>query len=237
MMIEMNTYRIRLQINKDRDFNMSMLKRSYSASQYYVAKRPKKAPQKMRIGRAPSSGITRVTRCATYSFDFTTDWAAGFGFSATRLWVNGSSTSDIPVISEITDLFDMVRVARVDVIVLPTANDHLISADSVTTGIRNIPYVYMAADYSDNGVPNINSLLQADKLLVTSFDHPIRKTIYPRLSSAASNGILLGNNNWVAAGSDFPCNGLKIYMDVRTNMPYVGGTVNFIIHYECKHTK
>lgn len=216
---------------------MSMLKRSYSASQYYVAKRPKKGTRKLKVGRSPSLGVTRVTRCVTEAFDFTTDYGAGFGFSATRLWRNGSSYADIPVISEITDLFDMVRIAKVEIIVLPGCNNHNIADDSAVTGVRNIPYVYCAPDYSDNAVPNLNTLLQSDKLLVTMLDHPVRRTIYPKLSSAASSGIVLGGNNWVATGSDFPCNGIKFYMDVVTNMAYVGGKINFIIHFDCKHTK
>ena len=70
----------------------------------------------------------------------------------TYLWVNGSATTAIGQASDITNLYDLVRVKYVDVIICPNANVHETAVDTVTTGARNIPVLYMAEDKSDNDV-------------------------------------------------------------------------------------
>lgn len=214
-----------------------MLKRSYSTSSSYVPAKRSKLP-KRRIPRGPRvGGVALVKRSVYYDTTFNVDLAAGFGFSPTYLWVNGSAATAIGQASDISNLYDLVRVKYVDIIICPNANVHETAVDSLTTGARNIPVVYMAEDKSDNDVPNINTLLQHDTLKVDMLDKVIRHRIYPRINTGSNTINLSYGKQWIVSGSDIPANGFKMYIDTLTAQTYLGCRINFIITYECKDAR
>lgn len=185
-----------------------------------------------RILKSPNAVI--VKRCVRYNFDLTTDFAGGFGFSPTNLWLNGVSSTAIDGASDITNLFDACRVVKVEMVLLPSCNS--LDYANVVTTTRNIPYAYIAADKNDSTAPNQASILQFDNLHVTSMDHVIRYTCYPKTKSEGA--IILSRSNWVLTGVDQPYFGIKLYIDnTTTNQANAGGSINFIIHYECKDSK
>lgn len=215
-----------------------MLKRSYSTSSSYVpAKRGKVSSKVRRIPRAPKSGAALVKRCVTYSHDFNVDLGVGFGFSPTNLWVNGASSTAIPLASDISNLYDLCRVKYVDMIITPFANVHEIASDTVTTGIRNIPIIYYCEDKTDNDVPNLNSLFQQDTLKVDMFDKVIRHRVYPRINTGSNTVNLAYGKQWVLTAADLPANGIKMYVDTNVAQTYLGCRINFIITYECKDAR
>jgi len=216
-----------------------MLKRSYSTSSSYVpTKRGRYPPKARRIPRAPrASGVSLVKRTVSYDHSFNVDAAYGFGFSPTYLWVNGSATTAIVSASDITNLYDCVRVKYVDVIITPFCNVHEYAVDTATTGIRNIPILYMAEDKTDSSVPNINTLLQEDTLKVDMLDKVIRHRCYPRINTGSDTINLSYGKQWIVAGSDIPANGIKMYIDTINAQTYAGVRFNFIITYECKDAR
>lgn len=216
-----------------------MLKRTYSSTTQYgkSSKKAKPSPRRVPIYRSPR-GITRLTRCARVSYALDQDLAAGFGFSATQLWRNGTALSGIDGASDMTNMFDLCRIVKVEIVALPACNMHELAYDSSLSGIRNLPYLYCAYDQTDCLDPNISSILQFDGLQITSFDKPYRRTFYPKLATASSGGIVLANTNWVSTGTDIPYCGIKLYLDNQANnVPYAGLMLNFIITYECKNPK
>lgn len=215
---------------------MSSLKRIVSSSSSYPSSKKKRSLAK-KIPRAPRNMNTFITRCVNYDFTLGTDANYGFGFSPTYLWVNDVSTNSINGASDISGLFEMCRIVKVKMILLPTANVHETTNDSVTTGVRNIPYVYYAPDYSSNGSTTQSSMNQMDGLRITSFDHPIQLTVRPKLSSTTSSGILLSGSSWVKPDTDVPYNGIRMYIDVANAQTYLGGRAAFIITFECKNCK
>lgn len=215
---------------------MSSLKRIVSSSSSYPSSKKKKTSSK-RIPRAPRNYNTFVTRCVNYDTGYAVDSNFGFGFSPTYLWVNGVSTTSIDGASDIQNLFEMCRVVQVKMILLPAANVHETSVDTVTSGTRNIPYVYYAPDYSSNASTTQASMNQMEGLRVTSLDHPIRLTIKPRLSSTSSSGILLSGSNWCVPNTDVPYNGIRVYIDTLIAQNYLQARFSFVITYECKNTK
>lgn len=218
-----------------------MLKRTYSTSSSYVpAKRGKYPPKPRRIPRAPRTNIAIVKRCVYYDATLNVDLAAGFGFSPTNLWVNGASSTAITSASDMTNMYEFVRIKKVDMIITPYANVHEYTVDTVTTGARNIPIIYHCEDKSDSDVPNINSLLQEDTLKVDMLDKVIKRTIYPKYNMYASGGNFININRnaaWVLTGSDVPSFGIKMYVDTLVANTYSGLRVNFVITYECKDAK
>jgi len=216
-----------------------MLKRSYSTSSSYVpSKRGKYPPKSRRLPRAPRiGGITLVKRTVAYDHTFNVDAAYGFGFSPTHLWVNGAANTSIGSASDITNLYDCVRVKYVDVIITPYANVHEYATDTVTTGVRNIPILYMAEDKTDSDVPNINSLLQEDTLKVDMLDKVIRHRVYPRINTGSNTINMNYGKQWIVAGSDIPANGIKVYVDTINAQTYTGVRFNFVITYECKDAR
>lgn len=189
--------------------------------------------------RASSHAI--VPRTVSYDMSFTSDVALGFGFSPTTLWVNNASSTGIPGASDITALYDMCRIQKVEVTMLPGNNVADYALNSVTSGQRNIPYVYHAVDNNSGGNPTLNEIQQFGNCKVASFDKVIKRTIYPapKFSAASTGTISLQGpalrNVWLATGSDEACFGFKVYMDLlAVNLTYDVARITFKIYYECK---
>lgn len=215
------------------------MKRTISISEpSSSSKKYKKSTRSTRIPRAPKSNVTTLTRCVQYDGNFATDMNVGFGWSPQYLWVSGVSTTSINGASDLTGLFEMVRITKVKMILLPTANVHETTNDGLASGIRNIPYVYYAPDRASNNSTTQSSMNQMEGLRVTSFDHPIQMTIkYPKLSSTGTSGVYLNNQTWLDPATDVPWNGVRMYIDTAVAQTYLGYRANFIITFECKGFK
>lgn len=182
---------------------------------------------------------TILSLIVDYDVDFTADVSHGFGFSPSALWVNGVSTTTITGASEIAACFDLVRIQKVEVTLLP-GNNVLSFGNTVTTGQRNIPYLYHCIDYNSGDNPSLNAIRQQPTCIVDSFDHVIRRTIYPRPSmdqSSGANGLTNLSADpriFTSVSSDIPAYGIKIYADLfNTPLTYDIARFSFKIFYEC----
>jgi len=207
-----------------------------------IATRPRAGPR-IRDGldtRPSTFNKTVLSLIVDYDVDFTADVSHGFGFSPSALWVNGVSTTTIVGASEIAACFDMVRIQKVEVTMLPGNNFLGFGTNTVTTGQRNIPYIYHCIDYNNGDNPSLAAIRQQPTVMVDSFDHVIRRTIHPRVSMSQSSGFngitsMSPNPNlFISVGSDIPCYGLKIYADLfNTPFTYDVARFSFKIYYEC----
>lgn len=214
---------------------MPNLKRAVSFSGNGSSKKRRTSYVPRTISMAKSSNSVMVKRTVRYGFDLSTDFAGGFAFTPTTLWYNGATSVAIDGASDITNLFDQCRIKKVEVIILPSCDG--LDYYNVSTTARNVPYVYIAADKNDSSNPTLAAMLQYDNLHITELNHVIRYTCYPKMLTGSSS-IVVPNNNWAVAGTDIPYFGIKIYVDnTTTNQPNAGGSINFIIHYECKDSK
>lgn len=218
---------------------MSSLKRSASSySKYSKPKRSRQSSTSMvRVPRLIKNQTHYIKRAVRYVFNLATDSNAGFGWSATYLWVNGVSTTAIDGASDLTNMFEMCRIAKVDCVLLPGANVHDIATDTLTSGEKNVPWLYHGTDYAQGNSSTLSSILQNDDLRITLCDRGVRRTVYPKLSSTVSAGIIMSPSSWVQTNTDIPYYGLKTYIDVYNALTYNVMTWNFIITYECKNTK
>lgn len=214
-----------------------MPKRSYTDSSYAVRKRSKYNYPR-RIPRGPRAGSSVIVK-RTVFWDVTSgaaDFNGGFGFSPTNLWRDGASSTAIDGASDMTNLFDMCRIKKVECIVTPYGNVHEFANDSTT--IKALPVIYIAADKTDGYNPNASSIMQFDNLHVTCLDHVVRYTCYPRLTTGSGYITLNRYAAWTNTGSDQPAYGIKMHVDwPQAQVTLTGFRINFIITYECKDAK
>jgi len=173
-----------------------------------------------------------ISRSVAYDVDFSTDVAKGFGFSPTKLWVNGTSTQSIAGASDL-QMFDLVRVVKVEVTILPNMNVLTYAVGSV----KNIPYVYHAYDPNDSTNPSLSEMEQMSTLKIDSLDHIIRRTIYPNLPSYSTYMVDVGKerkNQFVPPALDNPWFGYKCYADMTGLGAADGFRFAFKIFYECR---
>lgn len=174
-----------------------------------------------------------------YDVNFATDVSHGFGFSPSALWVNGVSTTTIVGASEIAACFDMVRIQKVEVTMMPGCNFLGFGANTITTGSRNIPYIYHCVDYNSGDNPSLAAIRQQPTCMTESFDHVIKRTIQPRVSSSGSTGNGVTNMSanphlFTSVSSDIPAYGFKVYADLfDTALTYDVARFSFKIFYEC----
>lgn len=200
----------------------------------------RKTGRKLRIPRDVPGQTVMITRSMAYNIGFAADPAYGFGFSPTNLWVNGASSTAIGGVSEITALFELCRIAKVEITWLPGNQALDWGSNSVTTGIRNIPYVLESFDPRVSTTPTISGLLETSGVSFHSANEPFSKVIHPVLLNDA--GIVpVGRTNresFVATGVDVPWNGWNVIMDLTsTALTYCSGQFYFKIFYECKSVR
>lgn len=173
-----------------------------------------------------------------YSFNLTTDFNASFSFDTKQAYIE---TSPIAVsgLSELNATWELMRVAKVEVTILPAANALLYSDQTVTSGQTNIPYVHTAIDYVDpvNG-KSPTQIVQNPTLQIDTFNHTIRRTFVPRLSG--NNGVLDAGANYrnlfMQAGLENSqvWTGFVIWIDMASQVWTYGiGRIYFKIYYEC----
>lgn len=156
------------------------------------------------------------------------------------MWINGVSTTAIDGASDITNLYDVCRVRKVEVNIMLDYNVHEASS---TTSV-GLPIVYTAFDPTDNATPTQQSIKQyatcrIDMMGDARNGNRVIRTFYPRLQqSQGSYSIINPMNQWVETGSDIPYNGAKIYMDqIGISNPNRYYMIVCKIYYECKISK
>jgi len=188
----------------------------------------------------PKYNSVTIARTVNYDVDFTADVAHGFGFSSTNLWVNGTSSTAIPGASELTALFDLIRIAKVEVTLLPGCDSLNYANNSLSSGTRNIPYVYTAYDPNDSGNPSLSDIQQNNTCKTDSFNKVIKRTIYPQMTVGSQLLTDIGQNRrniFVKSGVDSPWFGYKVYMDLQSvALTYDIARISFKIFYECRNT-
>lgn len=213
----------------------SYASRSGTKRRAFVARIPKRL--------APGAGSNRVIIPLTIStqFDLTADPAYGYNFDTVAMYRNGSSLT-IPGAAEMATVFDLARIWKVEISILPAATGLDYSAQTVGSGATNIPYVYDAVDYNEGALPTREELEQNPTLHVNVFNKVIRRTIYPRLEGA--NGVIdVGTNvknQFMKTGavSTQKWNGWKFFMDMQSVVwTYGTGRITFKIFYECMQSK
>lgn len=194
------------------------------------------------VPRGPSVTFPRNTAIIPltcyYSFNLTVDFIAAFSFDTKQAYIE---TTAIPVsgLSELNSTWEMMRVAKVEVTILPSATGLLYNDQTVTTGQTNIPYVHTAIDYIDpiNG-KGPTQIIQNPTLQIDTFNHPIKRSFVPRL--AGNNGILDAGANYrnlfMQSGLENSqlWTGFVVWIDMQSQVwTYGTGRIYFKIYYEC----
>lgn len=192
------------------------------------------------VPRNLSSNSVIIPRTVDYDENLTADYSHGFGFSATTLYINGVPVQTYSGASEVYNLFDLVRVVKVEVTLIPGASSLDINTPSLGAPY-NLPYVYEAFDPNDSTNPSLNDMRELATLRTHQFSKPIRRTIYPVMNE--------GNNviNTGQARKDMFCRsdtsdivwyGWKCYMDMISQvLTYVTVRASFKVFLECKQSK
>ena len=73
----------------------------------------------------------------------------------------------------------MLRIHKIEMTIIPGATGLDYSAQSITTGVTNIPYVYHAIDYQNGDTPTLSEMRQNVTCKTDSMNKVIRRTCYP----------------------------------------------------------
>lgn len=199
--------------------------------------------QRVPMYKSVGSRVTdSVIVCRTVQANYNTsaDTALGLGWSPTYMWINGVSSIAIDGAADITGLYDVCRVRKVEVNLMVDYN----SENASYNGTVGLPIVYTAYDPTDNASPTASSIRQYATLNINMMGdarvgNRVVRTIYPRLQqSQGGYSIINAQNQWVETGSDIPYNGIKIYMDqIGISNPNRYYMIVCKIYYECKISK
>lgn len=226
---------------------MSTLRRQVTANDNIIGRKRKRSvsskrttvPRSLAPGSSGNSAIIPLT--VDYAFDLTADLQKAFAWDTLQIYNNGVGQS-IPGAAEVATVFSMMRVHKVEITIVPAATGLDYSAQTLSTGATNIPYVYEGVDYDDGASPSLSELQQNPTCKAHSFNRLIKRTVYPRLEG--SNGIIdVGVNRrniFMKSGatSTQRWQGWKIFMDMNTQVwTYGTGRIVFKIFYECKQSK
>lgn len=192
------------------------------------------------VPRAFSSNSCIIPLTVEDDLALTADISRGYGFSATNLWVNGVSSTAIPGASDITALFDLVRIKKIEITILPGANELAYPASTVGTGVQNIPFVLEAYDPTDSTNPSAANMRELATCRSHLLDKVIRRNIYPCVKDASGiiNVGLSRKDTFIQSGTDLPYFGWKVYADMVTNVwTYNIVRISFKVYFECRQSK
>lgn len=195
-----------------------------------------------RIPPVVKSNTCIIPLVVDYDHTFTADLALGVGFSQGYLYVNGSQSTAIPGATDIQALFDLMRVMKVEITMLPGSASLDIANNTVGTGTRNIPYVYDCFDPNSGGNPSLPEMRESATTLVRSFDRMLKRTIYPNVGFNTGGLVNVGQSRrdlfMNSTGTDVAAYGWKCLMDLyNTALTYVVCRISFKVYYECRNSK
>lgn len=195
------------------------------------------------LGGRGNKAIIPLMVQATYPL--TTDIDASFKWDTFSLHATTTSTTavTIPGASELRAIWELMRIHKVEVTILPFADSLDYNNQTLSSGSTNIPFVYTAIDYVDpDGSRGFSQIRQNPTVRVDLLNKPIRRTVYPRLEG--SNGIVdVGvNRRNLFSQSDVSSsqkwNGFMLYIDnVNVNWTYGNVRVEFKVFFECMNSK
>lgn len=208
-----------------------------SGSRYKWGTKPKSL-----TNRTLPSQRTIIPLIADHTIDLTADPAFSYSFDTQGFYTNNGSARLVQGLDHVRDVYDLMRVYKVEFTILPAATDLALNNQTLATGVTNIPYLYTAVDYNDPNTPTISEIRQNPTSKVALFNKVHRRTIYPRLEGG--NGVIdVGNNSKniflrSTASSSQHWNGLKLYIDMENVVwTYGSGRVSMKIYYECMQSK
>jgi len=181
-----------------------------------------------------------IPRIGDLQFNLATDVGRGFGFGLFDFMTNGVASGAIAGTAELTNLFDFIRIVKVEITMMPGQN--VMDYTSTTSAIQgNIPYVYESPDFNDSTNPSINDMREMAATRCHSFSKPIRRTVYPRLETSTTvvNMGQAEKDQFVkSTASDRYWYGWKFYADMDFAV-FTNGNfkISFKVFYECRNTK
>lgn len=205
-------------------------------------KRNKRAkPKREKLQRNIASSNTVIIPTVTeYDSSLSADFAHGFGFTTANLWVNGASYQSITGASEIAAVFDLMRLVKVEVTMLPGYN-MLEITNSTAGGVNALPWLYHAFDPNDSTNPSLTDMQGMSSLVISDFVKAQRRTIFPNLlvNSASVDLGRQRNTEFVKAGDNtLQWCAFKMYVDcVASTYAYMTVRVSFKCFFECTASK
>lgn len=177
-----------------------------------------------------------------YTFNLSADFTAAFRWDTNYLYVDNTALA-VAGASELANVWELMRVHKVEITIRPGATDLSYTDQTVTTGQTNIPYVYYATDYIDpvNG-RTLAAIQQNPMLRQSQLNKIIRHTVYPRLEGTGDI-VDVGVNNrniFMKAGNSNTqkWNGFVIAVDMASQVwTYGQGRIDFKVFYECMNSK
>lgn len=192
-----------------------MLKRQVT----YDASASRKRAKYSRSGYA-KKGMVRYKTPSTFNrciiatgvdgdFAVSPDSGIGYGFAPLRLWINGATSATVYA-TDISFVWDLCRIVKVEVTILPGAN-----SNDFDTGTQNIPVAYHAFDPNSGAAPTLASIKQNSTCKIDRLDKVIRRTIYPNLfnANAIVNSGWMRKDQFVSSSSDTPSYGFQLFVD------------------------
>lgn len=210
----------------------------------------KRSGRQLSVPRAPrSKQFTRpgqravIPIVANFDYGLTTDPSMSFSFDQRGYYVNGAFNA-IGGATELNSVWELMRIMKVEFTILPAANGLEYSAQSLSTGVTNIPYVYRAFDYNDpdNG-RSLAQIMQNPTVHISRADRVQKFTLWPKIqgtSDVINTGIedknqfiqgtnSAGNTHW---------NGCVVYIDMVNEVwTYGSGRVVMKVFYECLQSR
>jgi len=156
-----------------------------------------------------------------FVFDLTVDNGIGFAFDTLGAYINstisGTQFFAINGLTELSGVYEILRLVKVEFTVMASANALDMSATSTGSPFA-LPILYAGPDYNDNDVPTLNIMNQNPLTTTHRMDKVIRKTVYCKMEG--SNGVIdVGANQrnlFQQAGiaSTQQWHGMKFFIDM-----------------------
>lgn len=213
-----------------RSSRRAMVKRTGGKARLYRSMQPYRA----------SYNKTIISTTVDYDVEFTADVSHGFGWSPSHLWVNGVSTTAYVDAASMQGLFDLARIHKVEMTLLPGNNFLGYGTNTLSTGQRNIPYGYCATDLNSGGNPSLNGIRDRSDCETFSLDKAYKKTFYPRMfaSDFVTDVGRNRNNLFVPVSSDIPWYGALLYLDLKTvALTYDVARISFKVFIELSSSR
>lgn len=180
-----------------------------------AAKRVKRPIQRVAKSMVRYKQPSTFNRCViattvTDTIDLTgTDGYYGYGFSPSKLWVNGVSGFSYP--TSVINIWDLARVVKVEITIAANSN----SADFSSGTTILIPYAYDCFDPNDNNAPvSLTEVQQNSTCQMFRLDKVRTRTIYPLVQNANVVDVGIGRRTrFLNSAVDNPMNGYKLVID------------------------
>lgn len=187
-----------------------------------------------------ASNTAIIPLISSYDTDLTTDVSKGFGFTTAALWVNGVSVQAISGAAEVAAVFDLMRIVKVEITMIPGYNTLEIT-NSTAGGINALPYLYHAFDPNDSTNPSLTEMEGNSTTMISDFTSVHRRTIHPNLliNTAIADLSRTRSNEFVKSGDNsHQYVGFKVFADlVASTYQYAKCRFVFKIFYECTSSK